>query len=135
MPDKLHGKFTAVLLGGVDLSTYTNNSTFEMTGDAHDTTTYGMNSHGFDPGLFNGSATMSGFYDRATVVGPRAVLRPMTNTMQTFTHRPEGTGSGRPQDVVTVHVGKYNETAPVADMVTWSVELQFSGDVNSTPQV
>lgn len=134
MPDKLHGRFTQVLLAAIDLSTYTNNSTFEMTGDAHDTTTYGMNSHGFDPGLFNGSATLTGFYDRTAVVGPRAAVRPIINTMVPFTHRPEGAGSGKPQDVVTVHVGKYNETAPVADMVTFNIELQFSGDVDSTPQ-
>jgi hypothetical protein len=55
-------------------------------------------------------------------------------TVVPFLHQPEGTGSGKPQDVVDALVTKYTQTHPVADYVTWAVDLQFSDDVNSTPQ-
>lgn len=131
---KQHGKDTVVTLGGFDLTQYSNNSQLEFTGDSHDITTYGKNAHVFRGGLKNGTATISGFYDTTAVTGPRAVLKPMVMTNVQLIHRPEGTGAGKPQDKVDVLVTKYTQTHPVADMVTWAVDLQFSDDVDSTPQ-
>jgi hypothetical protein len=62
------------------------------------------------------------------------VLRPLVGTVVELVHQPEGAGAGKPQDVVDVLVTKYTQTHPVADMVTWAVDLQFSDDVNSTAQ-
>lgn len=131
---RVHGKKTVIILGGVNITQHSNASTWERTGDNHDTTTYGQNNHVFDPGLGNGTATIGGFYDNTAVTGPRAAIEPLVNTMVTYIHRPEGTGSGLPQRSVQVHVSKYTETAPVADMITFAVDLQASGDVDNTPQ-
>ena len=129
-----HGKNTYVSLDGDDLSVYSTNSQLEITADSHDVTTYGKNSHVFSGGLKNGTATVSGVYDNTAVTGPRAVIKPLVGTVVPLVHRPEGTGSGKPMDTVDVLVTKYTQTHPVADMVTWAVDLQFSDDVDSTAQ-
>ena len=131
---KVHGKHTVVSLDAVDLTDYSNNSTLEITADSHDTTTYGKNAHVFSGGLLNGTATISGFYDSTAVTGPRAVIQPLVGTVVELIHQPEGDGLGLPQDKVDVLVTKYTQTHPVADYVTWTVDLQFSDDVDSTPQ-
>jgi hypothetical protein len=131
---KQHGRHTVVTLDGEALTQYANNSQLEITADSHDTTTYGKDSHVFSGGLKNGTATISGFYDSTALTGPRAVLLPLVGTVVELIHQPEGVGSGKPQDKVDVLVTKYTQTHPVADMVTWAVDLQFSDDVDSTPQ-
>ncbi len=131
---KVHGRSTFVSLDGEDLSQYATNSQLEITGDSHDVTTYGKGAHVFSGGLMNGTATISGIYDSTALPGPRAVLRPLIGTVVELIHRPEGTGSGKPQDKVDVLVTRYTQTPPVADMVTWAVDLQFSDDVDDTPQ-
>lgn len=129
-----HGKDTVVTLGGDDLTDYSNNSQLEFSADSHDVTTYGKNAHVFRGGLKNGTASVSGFYDTTAMTGPRAVIQPLVGTVVELVHQPEGAGTGKPQDVVDVLVTKYTQTHPVADMVTWTVELQFSDDVNSAAQ-
>lgn len=132
---KIHGKYTAVLLGGNDMTAYSNNSQLDYKPDNHDTTTYGNNSHVFSAGLLNGSGTLSGFYDTSQSAGPRAVITPLLGVSDVvFIHRPEGSGSGLPQDKVNCVIDDYKQTHPVADYVTWEVSLQFSGDVDRTPQ-
>lgn len=133
---KTHGKKTVVIIDAVDLSQYSNNSTVEITADSHDTTTYGKDWHVFDAGLLTSNFTVSGFYDSTASTGPRAKLEALiiAATKVNFKHRPEGTGSGLPQDSVDVLVTKYTQTHPVADYVTWSVELQGSDAVTTTAQ-
>jgi hypothetical protein len=129
-----HGRHTVVTLDGEALTQYANNSQLEITSDSHNVTTYGKNAHVFSGGLLGGTATISGVYDNTAMTGPRAVLRPLVGTVVQLVHQPEGVGSGKPQDVVDVLVTKYTQTHPVADMVTWAVDLQFSDDVDSTAQ-
>lgn len=129
-----HGKDTYVSLDGTDLSAFTNNTQYTNTADSHDTTTYGKNAHTFKGGLKNGTCTISGVYDDG-MAGPRATIQPMVGTNVPFVFRPEGTGSGLPEDTVDVLVTSYQETSPVADMVTWTAELQLSDDVTTADQV
>jgi hypothetical protein len=131
---KIHGRNTQVFLAGVNLSSNTTNSQVELTADSHDITTYGKNSHVFQGGLLNGSGTVSGIYDKSVSDGPRVAVRPLIGTTVAFIHRPEGTGTGLPQDSVQVVVTKYTQTSPVADMVTWAIDLQFSDDVTYANQ-
>jgi hypothetical protein len=130
----VHSKNTVITLDDNDLSAYTTTSQLESTSDSHDVTTYGKDSHVFSGGLLNGTASMSGIYDSTAMVGPRAVIKPLIGTVVELVRQPEGAGSGKPQDVVDVLVTKYVETAPVADMVTWSVDLQLSDDINTAAQ-
>lgn len=128
-----HGKDTYISLNGSDLSAFTNTSELGRTSDSHDVTCYGKSSHVYLGGLLDGKATMGGIYDNG-VTGPRDIIEPLIGTVVTLVRRPEGTGSGRPQDSVAVLVAGYTETSPVADMVTWQCEMQCSDDVTSTNQ-
>lgn len=128
-----HGKDTYISLNAVNLSAYVTTSQIEKTVDRHDTTTYGQTTHVYSGGLKDGTATMSGVYDNGAG-GPRATILALLGTTVTLIRRPDGTGSGKAQDSVTVLVDKYVETNPVADMVTWSCDMQLSGPVTTTAQ-
>lgn len=130
----VHGKDTYVSLDDQDVSTFTNSTTYNREADSHDVTTYGKGSHVFQGGLKGGTCTLSGVYESGAS-GPRAVIAPMLGTTVEFIFRPEGTGTGLPEDTVDVVVTAYNESSPVADMIQWTAELQLSDDVVSADQV
>lgn len=129
----VHGKDTFVSLNASDLSAFANTSTLTRKADKHDVTTYGKDDHVYTGGLGDGAFSMGGIYDN-TASGPRDVIEPLIGTVVELIRRPEGTGSGLPQDTVDVLVEEYVETNPVADMVTWSVTLQPSDALVSTNQ-
>lgn len=131
---RVHGKRTYNSLDGHDLSSYGTNSEYGRKADTHDTTVYGLDSHRYDGGLLDGTVKLDGLYDTDASAGPRAVIQPLLATTVTFIRRPEGTGTGKPQDSMSVVVTEYNESSPVADMVKWTAALQISGDVTSTTQ-
>lgn len=128
-----HGKDTVIKLNAVDLSAFTSQSEITRSADSHDVTTYGKQAHNFEGGLKNGTASMGGTYDDG-VTGPRDVIEPLVGTKVTLIRQPEGTGAGKPQDSVTVLVLNYVETNPVADMVSWSCEMQLSDVINTANQ-
>jgi hypothetical protein len=130
----VHGKNTVVKVATKDLSTYTDSSELERSGDSHDVTTYGNVAHRKAGGLLDGSFKMSGTYDNTAVTGPRAVLEPLLSTVVAVIRQPDGTGTGKAQDTFNALLTKFVETSPVADMVKWSAEFEIDGDVDSTPQ-
>lgn len=129
----VHGKNTYISLNAADLSAFTDASELSRTSDSHDVTAYGKNSHVKQGGLLDAKATMSGTYDNGAT-GPRATIEPLIGTVVTLVRRPEGTGTGKPQDTVSVLVVGYVETNPVADMVKWSAELECSDEIVSAAQ-
>jgi len=129
----VHGKNTFVSLNASDLSPFSDTSEFGRKADKHDVTTYGKNDHVYEGGLGDGSFSISGTYDNGAT-GPRDIIEPLIGTVVVAIRRPEGTGSGKPQDSVNVLVEEYVETNPVADFVKWSVTLQPSDAVTSTNQ-
>lgn len=130
----VHGKNAKVSLDGDDLSVYANNVELEQEAEALDVTTFGKNSKVFAGGLKEGTATIEGIYDGTASTGPAAVVRPLLGTTVEMIYQPEGTGSGKPTHTVDVVVTNYSETAPVAEMITWSAEVQLSDDVATTTQ-
>lgn len=131
----VHGKGTAVTIDGDSMSAYSNSVTFTRTADTHDVTTFGKNSKVYQAGLKDGTATIEGIYDSTAASGPGAVFRPLVGGLAvTLVYRPEGTGTGKPEAEVDVLVSSYEESAPVADMITWTAELQLSDDIDDTAQ-
>jgi len=130
-----HSKDTYVSIDDVDISAFTDSSEIGRKIDTSDVTTYGKASHVYSTGLMDGTGKISGTYDDSEA-GPRATLTELLAAGEavTFIRRPEGTGAGLPQDSVSVFVTSYTETNAVADMIKWSVDLQFSGDVDTTAQ-
>jgi hypothetical protein len=131
-----HAKDTYVSVDGDDLSEYTDTSEFKPSTDSHDVTTYGQDGHVYAGGLTDGTFTMGGLYDTTASTGPRAVLQPLkgTGAVVTVVRRPQGTGSGLPQDSFSGLLTSYTESSPVADYVKFSAEFQISGSVDSTAQ-
>lgn len=130
----VHGKNTVISVATADLSTYTDSSELERSGDSHDVTTYGNSAHRKAGGLLDGSFKMSGTYDNTAVVGPRGKLEPLIGTVVAISRKPDGTGAGKAQDAFSALLTKFVETSPVADMVKWSAEFEIDGDVDSTVQ-
>lgn len=129
-----HGKDTVIKLNAVDLSAFTSQSEITRSADSHDVTTYGKQAHNFEGGLKNGTASMGGTYDDGAT-GPRAIIEPLVGTKVTLIRQPVGTGAGKAQDSVQVLVLNYVETNPVADMISWSCEMQLSDVITTTAQV
>lgn len=130
----VHSKNTVITLDSKDLSAFATKSQLTREADAHDTTTFGLDDYRFEGGLKKGDCSVEGIYDNTTVTGPRAAINPIVGSTVVLVRKPEGTGVGKPMDTVTVLVKKYVETSPVADMVSWSVDLQTAGPVVSTTQ-
>jgi hypothetical protein len=128
-----HGKNTVVIFNGTDISAFSNNTDWEETADSHDVTCYGKNSHVFKGGLKTGKASLSGTYDD-TATGPYDIVRPQVGNVVSLVYRPEGTGSGKPQETVNVLVTSYKQSAPVADMIKWTAEYTFSDDITMINQ-
>lgn len=128
-----HSKYTVILIDNNDISAYCTDSNCEQSAGTEDNTTYGKNSQVFDPTLLTGAFGCGGKYDDSAA-GPRAVLKPLVGTSVTVKYRPEGTGSGLPQDQFTAVITKYTETAPVAGYRLWSLETQPSDDWTTTDQ-
>lgn len=127
MPTYVHGKDTFISLNAVDLSPYITTSQIEPEADTHDITTYGKSAHVFQGGLKNGSASMAGIYATGTAASnPKLIIQPLVGSTVVLIRKPEGAGSGKPIDTVNVVVKKYTETNPVADMITFAVDMQMS---------
>jgi hypothetical protein len=129
----VHGKSTYFKVNSTDLSAFTNNVAPKRSADAHDTTTFGKSSKTYAGGLKDGTLTATGIYDDGAT-GPQAILEPLLGATVTYEYRPEGTGTGRPTKTGSAVLTAYEETAPVADMVTWSCTLQLSDSVTVADQ-
>lgn len=127
-------KDLVVLIAGSDISQYCDSNEHHKKPDIVDKTTYGKNSHVKEGTLLDGNGSLGGIYDTSLVSGPRAVLNPLCGQTVAYIRRPEGTGSGKAQDAVNVVVGEYVETAPLSDIVRWTCALEYSDDIDSTPQ-
>lgn len=128
-----HSKLTVIIVAGNNISADCTDSNCEQSSGTEDTTTYGKNAVVKDPTLLDGAFGCSGKYADG-VTGPRAVLKPLVGTKVNIKYRPEGTGSGLPQDSFDAVITKYNETAPVAGYRLWSLETEPSDAWVTTPQ-
>ena len=129
-----HSKFTVIIIDLVnDVSAFCTDSNCEQSSGTEDNTTYGKNAVVKGPTLLDGAFACSGKYDD-TSTGPRAVLKPLVGTVVNIKYRPEGTGSGLPQDSFDAVITKYVETAPVAGYRQWSLETEPSDEWDSADQ-
>jgi hypothetical protein len=127
----VHGKDTVITVATKDISPFCKTSSYEGSAAVHTTTGYGKTAVTKNGGLLDGKFSAGGTYDNTASTGPRNALKPLLGTTVTVVRKPEGTGTGRPQDTFSAVVSKYVETNPVDDMVTWSAEFEIS-DVIAT---
>ena len=128
-----HSKHTVIIIDDNNVSAFCKDSTCEQSSGTEDNTTYGKNAIVKDPTLLDGVFSCGGVYDDGAT-GPRAVLKPLVGQKVNVKYRPEGTGSGLPQDSFTVVIVKYTESAPVAGYRQWTLETECSDEWDSTDQ-
>lgn len=99
------------------------------------TTTFSAGGHTYQGGMTDGSLSLSGTYDDGAT-GPKATIEPLMVDGQLVEaiYRPEGTGSGKPEQTFDVLITSYQESSAVGEMIQWSAEGQISGAVTDSTQ-
>jgi hypothetical protein len=130
-----HGKDAAFLLedsAGTtlrNLSPYLNSIETSWSNDIHDDTTFGQDAHTKRTGLVDGSITIGGMWDKTADVGTYTVLKSLlgSDTQVNWEYGPEGNASGKVKESGVGVLESYNESSPVADLVTFTATIQVSG--------
>lgn len=130
---EVHGSETVLLLDTEDISEFSDKSDGKYTGDEHDSTCYGAEGHEYATGLKKHGYSIGGKYINGAT-GTHTYVKAKVGTKVAFVKRPEGTGTGLPEETSTVHIKEYNESSPVADIVRWTAELTVSGIVTFSTQ-
>jgi hypothetical protein len=130
---------TTVLMDGFDMSQILNDSSVNASVNTADTTTYATSTGGcqpdktFIPTLVEGTLSMSGMVDFGTTGAEsrgvdrgaiEAVLA--STTKQRVTYGPGGSTVGSRAYLINGDVTSYNITAPVADLIGMSADVQAS---------
>lgn len=132
-PEAAHGKDTVLKVDGVNISHATKTSTLELNPDIHDISGYGVSAKRKRGGLTDGTFTASGWYDTVEMAKP-TWLRTRSGERVPVVRQLLGQGATLPQDSFQAIIGKYSETAPVDDIVSWACDFAIDGPVDFTPQ-
>lgn len=120
-------KDAVIIVDGNDISMHVTNVNRKRAGGTEDNTTFGKDDIVKDPTLGTGEFGCSGkYYTKSTAGSPRAVLDPLVNTKVNIKYRPEGTGSGLPQDSFDAVITGYEETGEVAGYIGWVLSTEPS---------
>ena len=131
MPTFRHGKRTAVLLNGTDMSPYLNEATQTQEIETAETTTFADDDKTYITGLGDGTISVSGLFD-STAGASDAVLRgTLGQEDNTFTVLPEGAVAGRRAVIANGQLTSYEVSSPVGDVVAISAEVQADGGLFS----
>lgn len=131
MPTFQHGKNTDFEIddtGGVsrDISDTVTNVDFPETIDTAETTAFGSTSKSYIVGLRDATISVSGIWD-ATVDGYiRGGAEPASRS---FIFGPAGDTGGNVKYTGEAIVTNYSISNPVGDVVTYTLDLQVTGDV------
>ncbi len=133
MPTFVHGKSTYFNLddtGGTarDLSDTLTSVDFPETIDTAETTAFGATSKSFIVGLRDATISVSGLWD-ATVDGYIIGTEPATRT---WIFGPAGSTGGNVKYTGEAILTSYSVSNPVGDVVTYSLDLQVTGNVTRT---
>lgn len=129
-----HGRLTVLKVNALDISLATTNSTFSGTADVHDTTGYGLTNRTKTGGLIDGKFTAQGSYDIGTVTGTALAMEGREGVTQPLIRQVTGAGTGKPQEVFSGVLSKFEVSDPVDDIVKWSAEWDVTGPVVRTVQ-
>lgn len=112
-----------------DISAYVDSvSGISNSTDMLDTTVFGASSKSFMPGLRNGDTiSVSGKWDATLNTQITGLLGLATSS--TFEYSPAGTTGGSPKVSGECYVASYEVSSAVADLVTFSLSLQITGNV------
>ena len=120
---------------GTDIAQFAGSIEVSYSINSLQTTTFSAGGHTYQGGMTDGTASLSGTYDNGAT-GPKATIEPLMRNGQLVecVYRPEGTGTGKPEQSFDVLVTSYQESSAVGEMIQWSSEMQVSGPVTDTTQ-
>lgn len=131
-----HGKLTVVKVGAADVSQHCKTSSLSRGAKTSDLTGYqpagGAEIHG--GGLKNAKYTMGGSWDDNETTGMVPVLQGKEGDTFVITRQLQGVGSGKPQQIFSAVLEKYEDTAPHDDYITWSADFIVTGPIDDDDQ-
>ena len=135
MPTFVHGKNAQFELEGTNLSNTLNEITLPRAIETAETTAFGTQDKTYITGLSDATISLSGMFD-ATVDGSISTiianLKSGSIASASFTYGPSGSAGGKPQFTGEALVTSDEIASPVADVVTYSLELQVTGAITGT---
>ncbi|HEY7822389.1 MAG TPA: hypothetical protein VIG24_06135 [Acidimicrobiia bacterium] len=127
MPTFRHGKKTAVLLNGTDMSPFLNEATTTQTVETAETTTFSDDDKTYITGLADGTISTSGLFDSSAGASDEVLNGTLGNEDNTFTVLPAGNTGGSRAILANGQLTSYEISSPVADVVAISAEVQADG--------
>lgn len=131
MPTFRHGKKTAVLLNGTDMSPFLNEATSTQEIETAETTTFADQDKTYIVGLADGTISTSGLFDSSAGASDAVLSGLIATEDNTFTVLPEGTVAGTRAILANGQMTSYEISSPVADVVAISAEVQADGGLYS----
>jgi hypothetical protein len=113
---------------GTDISTYCDDVSFPETIETAETTAFGATSKSYIVGLRDATISISGKWDAtldAVMIGTEPASR-------TFMFGPAGSTGGLVKYTGECILTNYSISTSVGDVVTWSADLQVTGNVTRT---
>jgi len=131
MPTFVHGKSVNFALddtGGTsrDLSDVLNSVDFPEVTETAETTAFGATSRAYIVGLETATISISGMWDSTSDGYLKGGTEPATRS---FIYGPAGSTSGNIKYTGEAIMTNYSIGSPVGDVVTFSVDLQVTGNV------
>ena len=132
----VHGKDAVFVLdafggGAVTLSDYCDNIDFSGSLDTAETTNFGDASKSYIAGLRDATFSVSGSFDPTVDAHFTGILAAHPASL-TFTVGPQGSTASQRKITGEAILTGYSVGTPVGDKVTWSADLQCTGDVTYT---
>lgn len=127
MPTFRHGKKTAVLLNGTDMSPFLNEATTTQEIETAETTTFGTQDKTYIVGLADGTISTSGLFDSSAGASDAVLSGIIAQEDNTFTVLPEGPTAGSRSVIANGQMTSYEISSPVGDVVAISAEVQADG--------
>jgi len=128
----VHGKYSVFKLDNdsgtlTDISSYVNNVDFPQTADIAETSVLGATNKTYIVGLKDATISVTGLWD-STVDGIFGAVIGQSATLS-FEYSPEGTAGGTVLYSGEAICTGYTKNSPVADVVSYTAELQVTGAV------
>lgn len=116
------------------ITTFVDNVEDTLESEVLDTTTFGSAYRSSTRGFINYTGNISGKWDANGSSTPEFWFNGLINAngsiTSTLAYYPSGSAAGKPYTSAPVYFSNYGKSAPVDDIVTWSVDFQLaSGSV------
>jgi hypothetical protein len=128
----IHGKGTAVLFNGHNLSGFFNDAGANRSVETAETTVFGKNSKTYIVGLMDGTISLSGLFDGAANAVDAVIQATLgTENSGVTTLLYNGATAGNRVQMAITETTSYDISAPVGDVVSATAELQADEGIDN----